>query len=223
MSPAVMLPTKTQMLEGGVALMARFCEANGLAPPTVATHPKAAWRFPVCAYYRPTQIEICQDLCAAIGTAGMSWSCPGYTVDRTPYGVIQHELGHHVDVLHSVRKNRYRGDFSINLRKETGEAPVSSYCPDDGEWFAEIFRVFVTNPDLLRLIRPATYEQLRSRFTPVVTEPWESVLAGAPDRTRAACEKKVAEALRQHGVFRSTSAKGSTRPAATPEQATLIF
>ncbi|MFK4705966.1 hypothetical protein ABIC83_002805 [Roseateles asaccharophilus] len=216
-----MIPTKSQLLDDGIALMERFCQANGLTAPTVAVHPRAQWRFPVCAYYRPTQIEICLDMCAAVGTSGQSWSCPGYTVDRTPYGVIQHELGHHVDVLNSVRKNRYRGDFSINLRKETGEDPVSSYCPDDGEWFAEIFRVFVTNPDLLRIIRPATYEQLRARWTPAVIETWEQVMARAPERTRDACAKKVAESLRRAGRTSAKVPTSAAAQAATP-QATLF-
>lgn len=117
-------------------------------------------------------------------------------MDRMPYGVIQHELGHHVDVTHSTQFRAYRGDFSINLRKETGEQPISGYCPDDGEWFAELFRVFVTNPDLLRIIRPATYERLCSRFVPVVAGSWQAVLAQAPERTKTACAKKVSEAMR---------------------------
>lgn len=125
----------------------------------------------------------------------MSWSYPGYTVDRTPYGVIQHELGHHVDVIHSTQFRAYKGNFSVNLRQETGEQPISGYCPNDGEWFAEIFRVFVTNPDLLRIIRPATYERLRDQFIPVVTDSWESVLADAPERTKNACAKKVIQAV----------------------------
>lgn len=188
---------KQQLLDEGVALMHRFCEENKLAVPPVVVRPKAGWPFGVCAYYRPTKIVICLEACARIGTAGMSWSYPGYTVDRTPYGVIQHELGHHVDVTRSSQVRAYQGDFSVNLRRETGEPPISGYCPDDGEWFAEIFRVFVTNPDLLRIVRPATYARLISQFAPVVTDTWEMVLAKAPERTQKACAKKVNEALRR--------------------------
>lgn len=192
---------KEKHLADGIALMQRFCAENNLVVPSVNVKAKADWLFGECAYYRPTYIEICTDKCALIGRAGMSWSYPGYTVDKTPYGVIQHELGHHVDVTLSTRSNGYRGDFSINLRKETGEKPISGYCPNDGEWFAEIFRLFVTNPNLLNLIRPATYKLLRDRFVPVVSEPWETVIAQAPDRTRTACAKKVAEAPRNSQLF----------------------
>lgn len=187
---------KRKLLAGDINLMERFCTANGLAVPPVNVRARADWPFKVCAYYRPVKIEMCLEACAAIGTAGMAWSYPGYTVDRTPYGAIQHEIGHHVDVTHSTVFRHYRGDFSINLRKETAEAPLTSYCPDDGEWFAEIFRLFVTNPDLLSILRPATYQRLRDQFTPVVTDPWDKVLAQAPARTVAACAKKVREANR---------------------------
>lgn len=187
---------KRQMLTDGIALMRTFCAANNLLVPPVNVQPKSKWPFGVCAYYRPTKIELCLEACANIGKAGMAWSFPGYTVDRTPYGVIQHELGHHVDVTHSTAFNRYRGDFSINLRKETGENPISGYCPDDGEWFAEIFRLFVTNPDLLRIIRPETYKRLADKFTPVITDSWDTVLAQAPERTKNACAKKIMESQR---------------------------
>ncbi|MDO9099679.1 MAG: hypothetical protein Q7V53_02895 [Caldisericota bacterium] len=191
---------KQRLLDDGIVLMRRFCEVNSLAVPEVNIRSTAEWPFGVCAYYRPTKIEVCLEKCAHIGVAGRSWSFPGNTVDRTPYGVIQHELGHHVDVMHSTQTARYRGDFSVKLRREAGEPPISGYCPDDGEWFAELFRVFVTNPDLLRIIRPATYERLRSRFDPVVADSWEAVLSGAPDRTKAACSKKVGDVLRRHAT-----------------------
>jgi len=187
---------KEKHLADGIALMQHFCEVNSLITPPINVRTKADWRFAECAYYRPTYIEICLDKCAPIGTVGMQWSYPGHTVDRTPYGVIQHELGHHVDVTYSTKVDRYRGDFSINLRKETGEKPISGYCPNDGEWFAEIFRLFVTNPHLLRAIRPRTYQRLCDHFVTVVSDPWETVMAQAPDRTIAACAKKVGEAQR---------------------------
>lgn len=174
--------------------MQTFCAANNLEPPPVYVRTKAEWHFGVCAYYRPTKIEMCLDRCALIGTAGMAWSYPGNTVDRTAFGVVQHELGHHVDVTHSTFVDRYRGDFSIKLRKAANEKPISGYCPDDGEWFAEMFRLFVTNPDLLRLLRPNTHALLCDRFVPVVTDAWSTVLGRAPERTKLACANKISAA-----------------------------
>ena len=175
---------KQVMLDKGKELMHEFCEANALAPPHVAAHPRERWRVAsACAYYRPTLISICPDRCSSIGAAGMAWSYPGYKIDRTPYGVVQHELGHPVDYLRSKVKGAYGGDFSVKLREITGEEKISGYCPNDWEWFAEIFRLYVTNSDLLRIMRPRTYAKLKDIYRPVVDAPWRVVLKSAPERT----------------------------------------
>lgn len=185
--------TKQSLLDRGVELMRLFCSPNGLLVPPVVTVERRSWPFDACAYYRPIEIHICVDKCAAIGFAGMQWSFPGHSVDRTPYGVIAHELGHHVDMTRSTRRDRYRGDYSIGMRKRSGnEQPLTSYCPDDGEWFAEMFRLFVTNPDLLHKLRPRTHALLAADFKPVFEDGWRERLAGAPDRTILSIERKLA-------------------------------
>lgn len=183
--------SKPAMLERGKDLATRFCQVNSIKAPEVVEVQLDDWHFSECAYYRANVTKICVAKCASVGYAGMHWSFPGYTVDRTPYGVIQHELGHHVDVLMSVRVNRYFGDFSHGMRARSGEAPVTSYCPDDGEWFAEMFRVFVANPDLLLQLRPRTHAEMVARFKPVFTDTWRERMAGAPDRTVLAAQRKV--------------------------------
>jgi hypothetical protein len=184
---------KLEMLETGKQLAQEFCEANQLEMPTVNVVPNQAWRFnSTCAYYRQQVIHIAPARCAPEGRGGPAWSYPGYVVDRTPHGVIQHELGHHVDHVRSKIKGAYGGDFSVNLRQWTGEDKITNYCPNDWEWFAEIFRLFVTNSDLLRELRPRTYQQLRELFKPVVDEPWRQVLKDAPPRNILAAERKIA-------------------------------
>lgn len=185
-----MTPNKAHLLEAGKDLLHRFCLLNQLEPPPIQVYEKGTWRFDACAYYRPTAIHIAPHRCAHIGTAGRSWSYPGYVIDRTPYGVIQHELGHHVDRLLSGSKGSYGGDFSSTLRAGTKEEKITNYCPNDWEWFAEIFRLFVTNSDLLKLIRPRTHEELASRFTPAVDAPWRDVLKDAPQRTIEMASRK---------------------------------
>jgi hypothetical protein len=186
--------TKQALYDRGVDLLWTFCEANGLKVPEVKREPPAGWPFGVCAYYRADRITICVEKCAAIGVAGMAWSFPGHSVDRTPYGVIAHELGHHVDLARSTRRDRYRGDFSLEMRARCAEAPLTSYCPDDGEWFAEMFRLFVTNPDLLHQLRPRTFRDLLGMgFVPVFDDPWYSRLAEAPERTVQSIINKLAK------------------------------
>lgn len=187
-----MWETKASMFARGKALMERFCAANEMPVPAVAAADPKDWRLGTCAYYRANVVHIVVDKCAAVGYAGMQWSFPGHSVDRTPYGVIAHELGHHADVLKSTKVGRYYGNFSIEMRAVCGEAPLTSYCPDDAEWFAEMFRLFVTNPDLLAKLRPITHENLCAHFRPVFEDSWRERLQGAPDRTLLSIERKLA-------------------------------
>lgn len=185
------LAMKPELLRRGREVMAAFCGENSMPVPSIAEVERSAWRFDACAYYRRGVTTICVAKCAAIGAVGRQWSFPGYIVDRTPYGVVQHELGHHVDVIKGNRRGAYWSDFSAVLRGRAGEKQITSYCPNDAEWFAEMFRVFVTNPDLLRLLRPRTYREMRSCFRPVFSDTWRDRLRDAPARTIAAAERKI--------------------------------
>lgn len=185
--------TRTELFENGRELLRVFCDLNTLPVPGVEECGLEHWQVTPCAYYRPSTIHICVSRCAPVGYGGRAWSFPGYVVDRTPYGVVQHELGHHADVLNSTRKGNYYGDFSMRLHEQTGEKAITTYCPNDAEWFAEIFRLFVTNPDLLRLLRPRVWKELRSKFSPVFEDSWRERLTNAPERTLKAAERKIDE------------------------------
>lgn len=193
------------LLVHGLKRSLEFCQTSGFAMPEAKVVPKDEWRFDACAYYREdTGIRICLERCARPGMFGRAWSWPGYVVDRTPYGVIAHELGHAVDMCLSQETDRYRGDYSKTLRRATSEDPITSYCPDDGEWFAEIFRLFVTNPDLLAAIRPKIYGALRAQFerwAQIKHQLWRDVLATneAPERTLKAATNKVRQAQHARG------------------------
>lgn len=197
--------TRTEMLERGRRLIALFCAENRMPAPNIATHGRGDWQFSVCAYYRPRTIHVVPEMCAPIGTAGRQWSYPGYVVDRTPYGVLAHELGHHVDVLHGHKLGLWLGpyfsDFSVRIREASGEEPLTSYAAQNAaEWFAESFRLFVTNPDLLLELRPRTFVELgRYGLKPVFTDNWVCRLAEAPARTIQAARRKV-EAARVVGL-----------------------
>lgn len=172
--------------------MHSFCKLNDIPIPGIIAVEPVDWHFPVCAYYRKDIIHICIKKCAHIGVVGRQWSYPGYVVDRTPFGVIQHELGHHVDVLRGEHSKAYFSNYSRDLRAETGEKKITNYCPNDAEWFAEIFRLFVTNPDLLKCIRPLTYNRLISDgFKPVFNDTWRDRLRLAPERYVNATINKI--------------------------------
>jgi hypothetical protein len=182
-------PSKAELLGRGRRLVARWCSLNGVEPPEVVEYPGRRARFGACAYYRSGEIHVWREACAAIGRGGRCWSYPGYVVDRTPYGVLAHELGHHVDRAHGA--GRIAGP---EWRAETAEKPLTGYCPNDNEWFAELFRLYVTNPDLLRLLRPRVFVLLAERWPrQAEARPWVEVLAGADRQIRAA-ENKIRRA-----------------------------
>ncbi|MCI0588924.1 MAG: hypothetical protein L0323_19045, partial [Planctomycetes bacterium] len=110
----------------------------------------------------------------------------GYRVDRTPYGVVLHEVGHHWHL--TFRRPRV---LAREFRDATrGEDPVTSYAPNVGEDVAEAFKLFSSNPDLMRLVRPLRFRFLADRIRPVEMRPWREVLAGSP-RHLATAERQV--------------------------------
>lgn len=71
------------------------------------------------------------------------------------------------------------------------EEPITSYSPNVQEWFAEMFRLFVTNPDLLMMIRPMTYRDFIERWpNKAEKRAWREVLFEA-NRQISAAEKKI--------------------------------
>lgn len=195
---------KQQHYEAGLALLQRFCTVNRIPEPSVVQlgPEDRLYHLATCAYYRPTTVTIMVSKCAAIGRGGMAWSCPGYKVDRTPYGVLQHELGHHVDYYFTEHYGdilKPRGStFARALH--TGEKPLTGYLGTNkredtfyAEWFAEHFRLFVTNPQLSRAIAPKWYELITRYLNPVELRTWDEVLVahGAPQRTLDMAAKLV--------------------------------
>lgn len=206
--------SREYLSEHGEDTMRRFCEINNLPVPEVRylTKEDRHYHLGTCAFYRPHTISIAVDKCARNGYGGRAWSWPGYVIDRTPYGVFQHELGHHVDnhffdASLMVNPASCYGLFSYRIYMESGaEKPLTGYLGTDKErqtfymeWFAEIFRLFVTNPQLLEEVRPGAHKALRARLQPVHLVPWGTVLWShyAPERIVKMAEKKIAEVAKK--------------------------
>jgi hypothetical protein len=195
-----MMTERDRLYDAGVELAFKFCTVNRIPPPTI-TRLNPGDRFyslGTCAFYRPTEIRVMVEKCANKGYGGRAWSWPGYTVDRTPYGVVQHELGHHVD------NHFYKGRddvFSKRIHELSKERPLTGYLGTDTrsmtffmEWFAENFRLFVTNPDFCNFIRPKFYTALiEEGLKPVVDGAWLDMLNrhGATERIIQQAEKKI--------------------------------
>jgi hypothetical protein len=187
--------TPEELYGRGLSRLHRFCRANRVPPPRVEAVPATDWHVNACAYYRPQTIRICLRYCGRPcgGEAGRNWTWPGSTTDREPYGVLCHELGHHCDWLAGGRKGRYFSDYGEGVVRESGEPPISGYCPNPAEWFAEMFRLYVANHALLYALRPRTWGLLRKRWVPVSGDDWLAEMGpGVPARVVRALRNKGA-------------------------------
>lgn len=208
---------RSALFEKGLALTQLFCELNAIPMPKVTVlrpdsdDPLFAryYHLQTCAFYRASMgICIAVAKCALPGTGGRAWSWPGYAVDRTPYGVLQHELGHHVDEVKTFVEPRDKWEladlFSFKIWSQSKEKPLTGYLGTDREeatyykeWFAENFRLFVTNPDLCKQLRPKFYAaMLEASFCPTLKMDYFVALKlnEATDRILKMAEKKVLEA-----------------------------
>lgn len=164
----------------GLALVNEFCLSNSLPEPKISFSPVEFSR----GYFDKAKKEIVLDISKSkspVKTPGFSWSFTGYKADLTPAGILCHELGHYVD--HS------RGWASRNMPKFIGrEKAVSGYEPNCLEIFAESFRLFMTNPRLLKIARPRRYEFITNLgVKPIIEADWREVLCNAhPDFISAA-------------------------------------
>lgn len=189
------IPTSRQELyELGRVRVKLFCQANNLVLPSIFAMERSEWHVDACAYYRKDCIKICLAECArpCTGANTRNWNWPGSTIDREPYGVLCHELGHHCDLYAGVKKGAYYSEFCEQVQAASGEPPITTYCPNPAEWFAEIFRLFITNHALLKELRPKAWALLRERFKPVSRADWVAELGtNVPSRVVRSQEMKI--------------------------------
>lgn len=138
-------------------------------------------------FYRRGTVFINLPRCRpATRTPGYSWSFPGYKADLTPVGVVAHEVGHYIDEQLNFPQ----------LRGWSGERSVTSYEPNRRERFAEAVKLFITNPDLLRVGRPVRHALLLDLgLRPLHDAPWRDVLRerGAHERFFDAAQKWISD------------------------------
>lgn len=174
------------------SMLERFCAANGVEAPPVEYRPNRVMvRINSKGYYDPMSQSIVVNAmhCPVItvhSTNPRRWTWPGYTADLTVLGVTAHELGHYF--------NHVRGWRSV-LRKwhtmamsDLREAPVTGYAlKNPGEDLAEAFKVFVTDPSLLREVAPNRFKFLVEELGLVAIEErhWREILEDSPRHIRA--------------------------------------
>lgn len=194
--PRVLELDRSGLYELGLALSLQALDRCGLPEPTYGTEhayfAKGNDGWGLRGFYRDGEVYVNLPRSAlATRTPGYAWSFPGYKADLTPVGVVAHETGHHVDDVTGRRPLGYGW---------RNEERVSGYEPNRAESFAEAFRLFVTNPDMLRAGRPARWAHLTEGLglVPGPLTPWDEVLAerGAHARFLVAAKNWVARGAR---------------------------
>lgn len=144
---------KASLFTFGVEIATAFLDRNDIPLPDFRARTLVTDRAPSgsygCGVYLPRfrVVMVNPYACAkpAHGTI-RQWSFPGYTPDRTPVGVVCHEVGHYVDHHFGYPSEKAEWHQAIKGSK------VSSYEPNPSESFAESMRLFITNPSLLEAI-----------------------------------------------------------------------
>jgi hypothetical protein len=135
---------------------------------TIATYDRATRGIDVyCDCARPPSID-----------PKLTW--PGWIEDFTVLGALCHELAHHVQNLRGWKRV---GRIMYNSYMQ--ESPVSKYAKQSrSEDFAECLRLFITNPDLLRVICPMRHELFTEtlKYQPTEKRTWREILDGSQER-----------------------------------------
>jgi hypothetical protein len=125
-------------------------------------------------------------------TPGFAWSFTGFKADMTAPGVLAHEFGHHVhNMLIGIHGNSTLLKAIRKVKKN--ELPVSGYEPNSYETFAEAIRLFILNPNLLRLGRPIRWAFLTQGLglKPLHDISWQEILVHAHPKIISSAEKWI--------------------------------
>jgi hypothetical protein len=141
----------------GGSLSQNFCEKNNIPIPEYKIE-----KLDSTGLYLPkTRNRNAQILVDLSETANpvenpghMRWSHPAWKTDRTAFGVVLHETGHHIECVLPYHL------YTTNWNEVRRGKKISGYEPNYSEAFAETIRLFIGNPDLLRRSIPARYNYL---------------------------------------------------------------
>lgn len=153
----------------------RFCETNVVPLPRFVASADGRLRASrVYATYRRETRLITVYLDKTTRHESIRDSFPRSRLDFSTLGCACHELGHHVNEVRgwsAVARDFY--DTHVKERMLSPYAHMSRH-----EDFAETFRLFVTNPDLLEAYRPRRFEFMKSvmRLSPIEDRKWRDVI-----------------------------------------------
>jgi len=172
---------KLSLFELGAKLSQDFCRNNNIPVPEYKIQSLDSTGL----YLSQTRNRNAQILVNLDATANpvenpghMRWSHPAWKTDRTPFGVVLHETGHHLELIMRQKGFWKAYDWTtISLRGKK----VSGYEPNDSEAFAETMRLFIGNPDLLRLAIPNRYNYMCQvlKLQPIVSMDYKTAIGNS--------------------------------------------
>ncbi len=186
-TPAIQLMNiqnkKLSLFTLGCSLVQEFLTLNNIKIPEISLKPLYYSDMRNTGIYRPNKelqhIFVNLDVTAwPVSKPGqMRWSHPGWKTDRTAYGVVAHETGHHVEYMLARAKT-----FKLKQWKEAAyldKKKVTSYEPNYAEAFAESMRVFICNSELLRYGIPARYKYITEvlGLKPIIADDYKDVIS----------------------------------------------
>lgn len=162
-------PKLVESYARGRVAVERWLDENDIPHPGFVVTDDPIWFVPGCAgtYHNFRRRVVAVDISRCI-LRGRFRGLPcweGGMDDLSPYGVLCHEIGHHVDrTLGTRRGSRWQCADTVWREIVEEEEAISCLEPDVLESFAEAVRLFITNNELLKVGRPVRWEYLTSRL-----------------------------------------------------------
>jgi hypothetical protein len=171
-----------------IDFLKEFSKVNNLEMPKVSIS-KAKNNINGCYAFSNKEITVYYKNCRTpVKTPGYAWSYTGYKSDLTISGILAHEYGHYIDHIRGEGNNTFS---DINYKKIINLILTENEIIDSHKYMqpyhhlhetiAESAKLFILNPDLLRIGRPKRYELFVNDYglKPIVTESWTEVLKNA--------------------------------------------
>lgn len=158
------------LFNSGINLINEFSLLNDIPKVTVKVQEDSGEGLKGYYYDNSSTLYILLENCSRINPM---YSFPGFTSNATAQGVVVHEYGHY---LTSGKFKPFKESLK-SVKKRINEPCITSYCSNTKEWFAEQLKLFITNPELLKLIRPNTYKEFCKYWKPLDKGTYMEVLS----------------------------------------------
>jgi hypothetical protein len=182
---------KMSNYEQGLAMCLKWLQLNRLSIPRFRITRMTRGHRGLYSWKRPNTVFVNLKLAVTPPkTPGFRWSFTGYKADMTPAGICAHEVGHHANYERGWRKIQ-----DLIPADVYAEDDISGYVYNQSELIAESIKLFILNPNLLKIGRPAHWKFVTRtmRLKPLHDIPWQDVLKFAHPKFIKAAQNWIAK------------------------------